>query len=338
MMNRRPALLLAAFTFFMPALARPQTPSSAPETTQPTADNIAHYTFDTPAQLAAWTVEATGEAAKRMPKPQIADGKLYLLESWWQSTAAAAAPTPCPHRTATVTARWTLLMNTGTEGCGFAWLDIARYGDAPTISAPLPETEYPGPGANPGVIDYDWGWEAPSLLQAFGVGFDASDPANRDPFRGSGNNYDRPQHEVSLHWNGIEIVKRQTQVDFRDEQPHAVAVHIAFVTGGANITLTIDDETVYDTYFIPSMTAYVGRPVFGARNTDTAGDVLLDDVAFTCRDNIHPPQPPITIVALDHVLNDNDHGTNAADVEFPADNRRFGRIICTLRLDQPEKR
>ena len=40
-------------------------------------------------------------------------------------------------------------------------------------------------------------------------------------------------------------------------------------------------------------------------------------------------------MAIDHKLNDKDHGTNTADTEFPADTSRFGRIIMTLRLDKP---
>ncbi|HRX83856.1 MAG TPA: peptide-N-glycosidase F-related protein [Phycisphaerae bacterium] len=296
------------------------------------------YAFAGTNGLAGWTVQATGEAEKRMPAPRIEDGKLYLLESWWRSTAAAAAPAPTDHRVRTIDVAWTLVMNTGTEGMGFAWLDVARYGTKAEIPPPLAEEAYPGPGGNPGVVEYDWGWEAPSLLDAFGVGFDASDPANRDPFRGSGNTYDRPQHEVSLHWNGLEIVKRVSTVEFRDEKPHRVKLHIAFVTGGADVSLAIDDEPQFTDYFIPSMTAFVGRPVFGSRNTDTAGDVLIDDVAIGWAGEIPPPQPPLNVVALDHVLNDVDHRSNAAEVHFPDDTDRFGRIICTLRLDKPESR
>ena len=302
------------------------------------ANTAAQYAFDNDEGLTGWEVQATGEAEKRMPKPRIDDGRLYLLESWWRSTAAVAGPAPTDRMMRVVEIEWTLVMNTGTEGMGLAWLDVDRYQQEPSIPLPLSANEYPGPGGNPNVIDYDWGWEAPSLLRAFGVGFDASNPPNRDPFRGSGNTYDRPQHEISLHWDGIEIVKRTSSVEFRDEQPHQVKLHIEYVTGGADVTLTVDGETQYEDYFIPSMTAFIGRPVFGARNKDTAGDVLIDDVSIACSGNIAPPEKPTMIVALDHVLNDVQHATNAADVQFPEDTDQFGRIVCTLRLDKPESR
>ena len=47
---------------------------------------------------------------------------------------------------------------------------------------------------------------------------------------------------------------------------------------------------------------------------------------------------PVTIVAIDHKLNDVKHAKNEAVVEFPKNTDRFARIICTLRLDKPETR
>jgi hypothetical protein len=284
---------------------------------EPIADVL--HPFDTDEDLAAWTVSAEGEAAKRMPQPKIESGGLYLLESWWKSSAVAAGPAPTDALAGTVEASWTLTMNTGTEGAGFVWLDVAAHGaDGAAI-----------------VVE---AWEAPDVPGCFGLGFDASDPPNRDPFRGSGNVYDRPQHEVSLHWDGIEIVKRMTPMDFRDEKPHAVRLRLAFLPGGAEVSLWIDDQAMFDRYFIASMTAYVGRPAFGARNTETAGDVLVDDLRIVCADPIEPPAPPLRIVAIDRQLNDNKHKRNEATVAFPEETDEFARIICTLRLDQPETR
>lgn len=277
-------------------------------------------TFDDEASLADASLAATGEAAKRMPKPKLIDGKLYLLESWWKSTATAAwaAPTETPVKTVDIA--WTLLMNTGTEGAGFAWMDIATHG---TDAASPPEFD---------------AWEAPSIAAAFGVGFDASNPPNRDPFRGSGNIYDRPQHEISLHWDGMEIVKRTTETEFRDEAPHRARTLIEFVVGGANVSVWLDDELVFDRYFIARMTAFAGRPVFGARNSEQAGDVLLDDLRITCTDPITAPEPPLHITGIDRQLNDHSNPNTEAMVAFPDNTDAYGRIICTLRLDKPETR
>jgi len=275
------------------------------------------FAFDEEAELEDVDRSATGEAVKRKGGPKVEDGKLVLLESWWRSTAVAAFPAVSDERFRVVEARWTLTMNTGTDGAGFLWLDTVAYG---------------GQGAAPALA----AWEAPSQARSFGLGFDALNPPNRDPFRGSGNVYDRPQHELSLHFDGKEIVKRTTPEDFRDEKPHVVVLRIEFVVGGAEVSVSIDDAAVYDRYFIPGMTTYVGRAVFGAHNGETAGDVLIDDFSVTCREPTPRPPSPVSVTAIDRAINDKDHHKNAAWISFPDETDRFGRIICTLRLDEPE--
>ena len=140
------------------------------------------WTFEKGAKAPPYAAEATGPAAKRMPKPKLMQGKLYLLESWMKSTASVAFPAQTQTPTRTVDVSFSLIMNTGTEGAGFAWLPAAVHGTEGKAEAPKR-------------------WEAPSLPGTLGVGFDASNPPNRDPFSGSGNTYDRPQHEISLHWD-----------------------------------------------------------------------------------------------------------------------------------------
>lgn len=297
------------------------------------------WTFDDAKALDGWNLLATGDAAKRMPKPKVEDAKLYLLESWSNSACAVAAPTLPDGESpaAWVEFRFTLVMNTGTEGFGVAWLDTAAHGTDAKVPA---EPKEPfGPGVNAQAITPEpWGWEAPNFARAFAVGFDAIDPPNRDPFKGSGNNYDRPQHEVSLHWDGMEIVKRLCPVEFRDEKPHQVRVRIDFLCGGATADVAVDGELVFEHYFIAGLTPFAGRLALGARNGPTAGDVMIDDLTIARGPRVEPHPQPLHLTALDHVLNDSAHGTNEAMVDFPADTAPFGRIICTLRLDKPEKR
>lgn len=291
----------------------------APADDPPGPRNIVRYAFDAPEEASAFVATAAGEAATRKAKPKIAEGRLSLMESWWKSTTAAAFEAPTISLRGTVEVSWKMTMNTGTEGAGFAWLAMDRYGE----NGPAPDVEK---------------WEAPDIKSSFGVGFDARNPVNRDPFRGSGNTYDRPQHEVSLHWDGMEIVKRLAPMDFRDGEPHDVAVRIQFAAGGADVTLRIDDMPVFEEYFIASMTAYVGRPAFGSRNEETAGDVLIDDLAVTWGERIEQPDPPLSITAIDRKLNDAEHKKNEAVAAFPDNTDEYARIICTLRLDKPEKR
>ncbi len=254
-----------------------------------------------------------------MPKPKRARAKLYLLESWMESTGAVGMPAPADALTRVLEGSWQLILNTGTEGMGFLWLPIEAHG---------------ADGAPPEVK----AWEAPSLAGAFGIGFDASNPPNRDPFGGSGNAHDRPQHEVSLHWDGMEIVKRMTPKDFRDEEPHQVRLRVAYEVGGANVSVWLDEEPLWEDYFLPTMTPYVGRPAFGARNAATAGDILLDDIRFRLSEPMDAPEAPVVVPALERVLNDKANPKHEAEVPFPEDTTPYGRILMTLRLDKPETR
>lgn len=269
----------------------------------------------------ATDVEATaiGESKELDGAPRIADARLHLLPKMRKSQNAVGLRAPSASAARVIELSWVLTMSTGTEGCGFAWLDVARFGER---------------GASPDIGS----WEAPSLPGSFGIGFDASDPVSSDPFHGSGNVYDRPQHEVSLHWDGAEVMKKVTASDFRDEQPHAVSLRLEFVTGGAEVTVRLDQEVVFDRFFIPSMTAFAGRPAFGARNDETAGEVWLDEFAVACGESLSPPEPPLQIVAFDAAPNNRRNPSNEAEVAFPEDTVRFGRIVCVLRLDQPETR
>lgn len=297
--------------------------------------------LDADEELKGWSLEATGVAKKRMPAPKIAKTDngpmLNLLESWSNSTAAAAAPAPAATLAREVHIAFTLVMNTGTEGMGFAWLDMAKHGNNPAVPQPLTPEQVPTPGGNAMITQAPWGWEAPNFLSGFGVGFDASDPPNRDPFGGSGNIYDRPQHEISLHWDGREIVKKATTTEFRDEKRHDVKLTLAFETGGCRVSVMLDAEPVFANVFIPGMTAFAGRPVWGARNNETAGDVLIDDVKMELFDSIpQPPAEPLRVEVFSRVLNDAGHGENSREVELPSDASRYGRVVAVLRLDKPE--
>jgi Peptide-N-glycosidase F, C terminal len=312
-------------------------PLPTPEMAEPTP-SVQISRFDSPAEIASWAWDVTGDAKRRMPRPKVENGKLTLLESWSRSSAAIAVPFETEELAARVDISWTFVLNTGTEGLGLAWIDVSATGVGGGVPPAMTPEESRDPGGNSMLDKIEWGWEAPNLRRAFGVGIDASNPVNRDPFRGSGNIMDRPQREVSLHWDGMELIKRTTPKDFRDEQPHRMTLRIEFVTGGSDVWLTLDDELLFERYFVPGMTAFAGRAVFGARNGETAGDVFLDDVQVHTSGEIAAPAAPTGVVVFDRVLNDAGHGTNTADIELPETLEGIGRIVATLRLDKPELR
>ncbi len=273
------------------------------------------YDFTRTNESAKFVATQGGEGKRKDGAPHVENGQLALLGPWSKSWTAVGFAAPSKQLYRVLDVEWTTTLSQGTEGYGFAWCN-GTEGAAPENSK----------------------WEEPDINEAFSVGFQASDPVNKDPFRGSGNIEGRPQHEASLHWNEREIIKAVTPTEYRDEKPHVVNLHVEYVVGGAEVTLKISKKAVWDRIFIPGMTPQAGRPVFGSRNGETAGEISLKDISLTLTDAIPKPQEPVHLVALDHVLNDKDHGTNANLTQFPADTSEFGRIIMTLRLDKPASR
>ena len=278
----------------------------------------ARYKFSSPRDGADFSSRSSGGASGEAHLPKIVKGKLVLLDPTpgLSTSVGFAAPAEGPVRHVEVS--FDLILEKGCEGAGFAWLDVGRY------------------GAGGGAPDLKR-WEAPSLEAAFGVGFDASNPVDKDPFKGSGNFYGRPQHEFSLHWDGMEIKKRTTLTDFRDGKPHKVRIEKEFCVGGCEITVVLDKEMVFDRFFIPSMTAFRGRPALGGINGTGSGEIRIDNLTVSCREAIPEPEPPLTVIAIDKALNNAKCARNEALVAFPEKNDAYGRIVMTLFLDRPKK-
>ena len=271
-----------------------------------------NYDFHRPNEATKFVATQGGEGKRKDGAPHIENGQLALLGPWSKSWTAVGFACPSKNLYRVFDAEWTTTLSQGTEGYGFGWIN------GPEGAAP----------ENPK-------WEEPDVNEGFSVGFQASDPVNKDPFRGAGNIEGRPQHEASLHWNGREIIKAVTPTEYRDAKPHKVNLHVEYVTGGAEVTLKISNKPVWNRLFIPGMTPQSGRPAFGARNGETAGEISIQNVKLRLSEQTPKPEAPVHVTAIDHVLNDKDHGTNAAITQFPPDTSSFGRIIMTLRLDKP---
>jgi len=276
------------------------------------------------AEPGGFIAEAVGDGAKRKGVgAKVEDGELVVLEPWWKlgTTVGMAAPTSEGARLLEV--NFSLSMSPGSEGIGFAWLDTVHHG-----------AEGPAPALD--------AWEAPSLVGSLGIGFDASDPWTQEPFRGSGNIHQRPEHEISLHWDGMERFKKLTETDFRDEEPRPVHLRVEWVPGGAYVDLDLGEEHVFERYFLAGATPYAGRASFGGRNSETAGWATVDDLELKLDDRFDAAGGGFPaaheVMVIDHVLNDAAHPRNEAMAAFPEDTSEFARILCTLRLDKPETR
>ena len=208
-----------------------------------------------------------------------------------------------------INASWQMQIATGGEGESFVLLNTQNQGVR---------------GAAPAGIS----WDNPRLSGAFGVAFDVRDPPTQNPFDADGNIYGRPQREVALYWDGTEIVRRVSPVEFRGKRPLPVGVTIAFVCGGANVTIRIAGVPVYANYFIPGMMPYESRAAFTR---------AISHVAIAWREPIAAPPPPRVVPVLDQQILDIAHNRQSSIAAFPDDTASYGRIICTLTLSKPDK-
>lgn len=184
--------------------------------------------------------------------------------------------------------------------------------------------------------DAHGGWEAPNFAGSLGFGFDARNPWTEEPFRGSGNIHHRPEHEISIHWDGVERFKKTTEIDFRDGEAHKVHIEIEYVPGGAFIDMTLDAEVVFERWFLAGAEAYAGRAAFGGRNAETAGWATVDELTIT-RDSTNPEgfPEPLVVTAIDQQLNNNGAHETRGTATLPDDLSGYERILLTLRLEEP---
>lgn len=268
-----------------------------------------------------------------------------------------------------VHASWSMTIGTGGEGASFVLLDTARYGTkgapkvasspsltgragvGPASSPSLTGRAGVGPASSPsltgraglGQISLPGGegrggvnWDDPRLPGCFAAAFDIDDPPTDNPFNTDRNIDGNPQREVALYWDGNEITRMVSPVEFRTSTPHAVDVDIDYVCGGADIDLLIDNKPIYQGYFIPCMQPYESRALFGGRSGDIATKLEIGSVDIAYTEPVGSPQAPLIVDAIASQPLDNGHHEQSSTVDFPADTSKYGRIICTLTLAKPD--
>ncbi len=180
-------------------------------------------------------------------------------------------------------------------------------------------------------------WVEPNLKQTFAVGLDVHNPPSKEMFTPWGNYQDRPQREVSLHWDGREIVKRVAPKEFRGDFTD-VEVALKHVVGGAEATVKIAGALVYDRYFLAHVTPYPMRLAMGA---GTRGDATTEfdvkDVAFTQGERVAAPRRPLHVEVFNHVLTNNKKTAYETEVSLPPADWAFGRVILTLDIHDAGK-
>lgn len=201
----------------------------------------------------------------------------------------------------------------GGDGGAIAFLDTAEYGIR---------------GAAPFVKS----WVEPNLRGTFAIGIDVHNPKNEKMFGEWGNYQGRPQREISLHWDGREIVKRTAPAEFRGDWADC-KVHVQHVVGGAEVTVQVGPKKVYDRYFIASMLPYEMRLAIGAgTRADVSTEFDVKNPVLEQSEIAKPRRTPMHFEVFNHVLSDNSRNTFESSVDLPPASWEFGRVILTLQI------
>ncbi len=180
-------------------------------------------------------------------------------------------------------------------------------------------------------------WVEPNLTKTFAVGVDVHNPPSKEQFSPWGNYMDLPQREISLHWDGREIVKRVAPAEFRGDFV-VVVVEVRYVTGGADVTVKIGEGVVYDRYFIAHMHPYPARLAIGAQTrADATTQFDVTNISFNVERGGPPRRPPLHVDVFNHVLTNNKKTAYEAEVELPPANWAFGRVIMTIDIHDAGK-
>ncbi len=206
----------------------------------------------------------------------------------------------------------------GGDGGAFLFLATSEYG----VRGPAP---------------YVKSWVEPNLRSSFAVGIDVHNPPSKEQFTPWGNYQDLPQREISLHWDGREIVKRVAPKEFRGDFAD-VEITWTHVAGGAEVTVGIAGALVYDGYFVAGMQPYETRLAIGAgTRVDAVTEFDVKDIRFTGGDLAAERRPPLHVDVFRRVLTNNKQTAYEAEVQLPPANWAFGRVLLTLDIHDAGK-
>jgi hypothetical protein len=206
-----------------------------------------------------------------------------------------------------------LRVDEGGDGGAILFLDTERFG----ARGPAP---------------YLPSWVEPNLAGTFAVGIDVHDPPSSEPFGPWGNTQGLPEREVSLHFDGRELVKRVADAEFRGVWVE-VEVRVEHVVGGAEVSVRLGDAQVYDRHFVANLLPYEARLAFGAgTRPDVATRFDLAAISLAHGSPATPRRPPFHVEVFNHVLTDNGKTWFEAEVDLPPLNWAFGRVLLTLQI------
>lgn len=186
-------------------------------------------------------------------------------------------------------------------------------------------------------------WDEPNLPGTLAIAFDTHNPPTGNWFNEVGNIYDRPQREVSIHFDGVEVANVFCAVDYpagieddadEDEGFHDVRVMVEHAIGGGYVSVWIDETAVVDRRFVPELQPYEHRLAFGASSSAYAAAFDIRAIGYAVGERAAERAQPTRAMLVDREVV---HGGNREPRAIAAlpriDPATTGRIIATLTLD-----
>ncbi len=293
-----------------------QDPPAKPETPA----NVLHETFEARdgEPPCALRKHAEGRA------PEIKDGSLHLLSGDGGENNSAAFPLHVKGEHRQIKAEVVFALGKGGRGMSLMLLNTAHF-----AAAGAAFYLYKAKGFPDDPTPKEPEWDEPNLWGSFALALDTHNPPTDDPFNKWGNIHKREQRELSLHFDGREIANRFVAPDFVNGQACVLTLQVDFVTGGAEVTVSVGGQAIYDRHFIPHMLPYESRAAVGAFGPD-GGTCAIDSVNVEWNRPAEASPGALTLQAFHSTWCQ--RGTVEREVDLLPAAVEFERAIMTLRL------
>jgi hypothetical protein len=237
---------------------------------------------------------------------------------------------------------------------------VAFRADA-TFVFPTPEQRVISKGA--GLVFFDtaeyprglirpdsFSWDEPNAPYTIAIGFDTHNPPPTETeiiegddgkpkypmgwFDEAGNWYDRPQRELSVHVDGVEVHNMLCPVEYRTGEAISVSAELEFVTGAALLDVSIGGEVVLDDYLLLGVQPFTAGAAFGAADeiVNTTELAMTPADAQPKREGVEP----VRVNVFDAYFVHGGDRTPKTETDFSSIPENVARVVATLTLAEPE--
>lgn len=193
-------------------------------------------------------------------------------------------------------------------------------------------------------------WDEPNAPGTIAVALDSHNPppTDREPtqdaegnprppagwFDEHGNWDDRPQRELSVHVDGVEVHNVRCPVEFRTGEPIELEASLTWTVGGALLGVTLDGQPVLDAHPLLGVRPVPLRAASGT--ADAVSTISAPRVAAAGVLDAGVSAKPVRVpVFAERFVHAGDRQP-IESVDFSGVPERIARVIATLRLSEPE--